>query len=136
MPRLTPDQALCDSDLQQRRNPQSSLQSPLLAPSASQPTHPVMAPSLSLPALQQPAPLPSTLSTQRKDYDCTSCRLMGSAAFTSLGVYSHWSGMAQLRAREAEILRSGSRFGMGIRRMGIWGLSGSLVGMGVYRFWV
>jgi hypothetical protein len=41
--------------------------------------------------------------------------------------------MSQLREREAEILRSGSRVTMQARRLGIFGLSGVLVGLGVYR---
>jgi hypothetical protein len=57
----------------------------------------------------------------------------GSAAFTGLGIYSYASGMSQLKEREAEILRSGSRVTMQARRLGIFGLSGVLVGLGVYR---
>ncbi|KAM0715104.1 hypothetical protein Q7P37_009569 [Cladosporium fusiforme] len=66
--------------------------------------------------LSQPAKISDTLATQQKDYDCTPCRLMGSAAFTGLGIYSYASGMSQLRQREAEILKSGSRVTMGMRR--------------------
>lgn len=41
--------------------------------------------------------------------------------------------MSQLRQREMEILKSGSRVTMGMRKGGIFGLSAVLVGMGVYR---
>lgn len=41
--------------------------------------------------------------------------------------------MSQLRQREAEILKSGSRVTMQARRMGILGLSATMVGLGVYR---
>lgn len=59
--------------------------------------------------------------------------LIGSATFAGLGIYSYASGMSQLRQREAEILKSGSRVTMQMRRMGIFGLSATLVGMGAYR---
>nr|POE56412.1 hypothetical protein CFP56_50956 [Quercus suber] len=55
---------------------------------------------------------------------------LGSAAFSALGVYSYASGMSQLREREREILRSGSRFGLGARKGAIYVLSASLVGLG------
>jgi hypothetical protein len=41
--------------------------------------------------------------------------------------------MSQLREREMEILKSGSRVTMQARRFGIFGLSSVLVGLGVYR---
>lgn len=50
-----------------------------------------------------------------------------------MGIYSFASGMKQLRERELEILKSGSRFGMRSRRAGIYVLSATLVGLGVYR---
>lgn len=57
----------------------------------------------------------------------------GSMAFTGLGIYSYASGMKQLREREMEILKSGSRFGLGARKGGILGISAALVGIGMYR---
>ncbi|GAB7327995.1 hypothetical protein MBLNU13_g00055t1 [Cladosporium sp. NU13] len=84
-------------------------------------------------ALSQPAKIKDTLAEQQKDYDCTPCRLMGSATFTGLGIYSYASGMSQLREREMEIMKSGSRVTMQARRLGIFGLSSVLVGLGVYR---
>ncbi|ORY10067.1 hypothetical protein BCR34DRAFT_486275 [Clohesyomyces aquaticus] len=66
--------------------------------------------------------------------DCTPCRVMGSTAFIGLGAYTYFSGHAQLRAQEAAILKSGSRFQMGSRRAGITGIAASLVGLGVYRW--
>jgi len=41
--------------------------------------------------------------------------------------------MKQLREREVEIMRSGTRFGLGLRKWSIFGLSASLVGLGAYR---
>lgn len=91
-----------------------------------------------LQSLRQPQPLESTLASQRQEYDdCTPCRLMGSAAFTGLGIYTYASGMSQLREREVEIanqvVKTGSRFGLGARKMAIFGMSAGLVGAGVYR---
>ena len=57
----------------------------------------------------------------------------GSAVFTGMGIYSYASGMRQLRERNLEILKSGSRFGLGARKGAIYVLSASLVGMGAYR---
>lgn len=59
--------------------------------------------------------------------------VLGSTVFTGLGIYTYASGMSQLRQREREILKSASRFGLGARRAGVYGLSGSLVALGVYR---
>ncbi|KAF2485326.1 hypothetical protein BDY17DRAFT_293373 [Neohortaea acidophila] len=96
------------------------------------------------------------LSQQRAEYeDCTPCRLLGmppalapqpippnltlplqsagSAAFTGLGIYTYHSGRQQLIAREKEILRSGTKYGLAARRMSLLGLSAMLVGAGVYR---
>ncbi|KAK0287436.1 hypothetical protein LTR91_001736 [Friedmanniomyces endolithicus] len=83
--------------------------------------------------LQQPTSVKDALALQQRDYDCTSCRVMGSVVFTGMGIYSYASGMRQLREREREILRSGSRFGLGARKGAIYALSASLVGLGVYR---
>ncbi|KAF2767061.1 hypothetical protein EJ03DRAFT_161413 [Teratosphaeria nubilosa] len=84
-------------------------------------------------SLAPPAPVKDVIAQQRADYDCTPCRLMGSLVFTGLGVYTYGSGMRQLREREMEILRSGTMFGMRVRRGSIYALSASLVGLGVYR---
>lgn len=91
--------------------------------------------SQNLATLQKPASLDKVVSQQQADYDCTPCRIMGSAAFTGLGIYTHWSGRKQLHEREMEILRSGSRFGLGARKFGLLVLSGGLVGAGVYRLY-
>lgn len=81
-----------------------------------------------------PLPASETQSQLSAEYDdCLPCRLMGSAAFTGLGIYSYASGMSQLKKQEETILRSGSRFGMAPRKAGIFGVSAVLVGMGVYR---
>jgi hypothetical protein len=57
----------------------------------------------------------------------------GAAAFMGLGAYTYVSGMMQLSAKEAEIARSNTRFGIGIRRLGIQGMAAGLFGLGVYR---
>ncbi|GAB7358790.1 hypothetical protein MBLNU230_g4015t1 [Neophaeotheca triangularis] len=83
-----------------------------------------------------PIPASETQTALRADYDdCMPCRLMGSAAFTGLGIYSYASGTRQLKERETQerILKSGSRFGLGVRRAGVFALSAVLVGMGAYR---
>ncbi|KAK5108314.1 hypothetical protein LTR62_008410 [Meristemomyces frigidus] len=66
--------------------------------------------------LQQPADVKDVLKRQADEFDCTPCRLMGSAVFTGMGIYSYASGMRQLRERNNEILRSSSRFGLGARK--------------------
>ncbi|CAK4032557.1 Hypothetical predicted protein [Lecanosticta acicola] len=90
-------------------------------------------PNTTLRSLQDDTKIEDVLAQQQKDYDCLPCRLMGSAAFAGLGIYSYGSGMSQLRKRELEILQSGSRIGMGPRKAGIYVISGILVGLGVYR---
>lgn len=93
-----------------------------------------MAKQSNLANLQKPAKLDDVLAKQKDEYeDCMPCRLIGSAAFTGLGIYTYNSGRKQLNERELEILRSGSRFGIGARRFGLVGLSAALVGVGVYR---
>ncbi|CZT22387.1 uncharacterized protein RCC_08257 [Ramularia collo-cygni] len=87
----------------------------------------------SLPELEPPINIKDALAEQRSDFDCLPCRLMGSTAFAGLGIYSYASGMKQLREREYEILKSGSKFGMRSRRAGIYAISATLVGLGVYR---
>ncbi|KAF8253430.1 hypothetical protein K440DRAFT_625497 [Wilcoxina mikolae CBS 423.85] len=66
--------------------------------------------------------------------DCTPCRVIGSLAFIGLGGYTYVSGMSQLAAKEAEIARANTRFGIGIRRLGIQGTAVGLFGLGLYRF--
>jgi len=58
----------------------------------------------------------------------------GSAAFVGLGGYTYISGMSQLAAKEAAIARANTRFGIGIRRLGIQGTALGLFGLGLYRF--
>ena len=59
--------------------------------------------------------------------------MIGSAAFTGLGIYTFGSGMKQLRERELEIIRSGTRIGIPARKAGVFVTSAILVGLGVYR---
>ncbi|THW03726.1 hypothetical protein D6D17_03522 [Aureobasidium pullulans] len=80
-----------------------------------------------------PLPLKKVLAKEQADYDCLSCRVMGATAFGTLGAYTYWSGHRELRTREAEIMKSGSRLTMAARRLGITGLSGTLVGLGLWR---
>ncbi|KAI5367324.1 hypothetical protein Slin15195_G024510 [Septoria linicola] len=77
--------------------------------------------------------LHKTLKEQRQDYDCSSCRIMGSTVFTGLGAYTYWSGMRQLRQQESVILKSGSRFGMFPRKVAIVATSAVCAGLGMYR---
>jgi hypothetical protein len=82
--------------------------------------------------------LDQSLTTQRKEFeDCTPCRLMGSAAFTGLGVYTYWSGRHQLNERKAEIerqfARGTTRFGLAARRANLVAISATLVAVGAYR---
>jgi hypothetical protein len=108
----------------------------------------------------QPEPLRKVLAREQADYDCLSCRVMGvfsssltnpsvssstiafsyadgvtigASAFGTLGAYTYWSGHRELRTREQEIMRSGSKLTMAARRLGITGLSGMLVGLGLWR---
>ncbi|GAB1737460.1 hypothetical protein D0862_13420 [Hortaea werneckii] len=92
-----------------------------------------MAKDQSLQQLQQPADIKDVLAAQEKDFDCLPCRLMGSAAFTGLGIYTYASGMKQLREREREIMRNSNRLTLGARKGMIYAMSAGLVGLGVYR---
>ena len=65
--------------------------------------------------------------------DCVSCRVLGSTAFVSLGGYTYFSGMKQLRQRRQLIERSASRYKYGSRQLGVLVLSGTFVGLGIYR---
>lgn len=99
-------------------------------------------------------PLSDALQRQRQenDIDCLPCRLTGesntvislgmltdlypgSAAFTGLGIYSLVTGMSQLKKREYEILKSGSKIPMVLRQANVFLFSGVLVGLGVYRLY-
>jgi len=100
-----------------------------------------------------PVPLKKALAEDTKE-DCLPCRAIGistslvffssffvsnpiicqgSTAFIGLGIYTFFSGRSQLRAQEAAILKSGTRWGIGARRLGIHGITATLVGLGVYR---
>lgn len=59
--------------------------------------------------------------------------MLGASTFAGLGVYTYWSGHSQLRQREQEILRSGSKINMAARRLGITGIAAALIGVGAYR---
>jgi hypothetical protein len=57
----------------------------------------------------------------------------GSTALVSLGGYTYYSGMKGLRERQHIIEMSKSKYKYGSRQLGILMLSGSLIGMGLYR---
>lgn len=57
----------------------------------------------------------------------------GSAAFIGLGIYSYYTGMNNLRKQEQEILKSATKYKMGSRKLGIFSISATLVGMGIWR---
>lgn len=65
--------------------------------------------------------------------DCLSCRILGSTALTSLGGYTYYSGMQQLRAQRTVIELGKSKYKYGSRQLGIVSLSATLVGLGIYR---
>ncbi|RMZ82241.1 hypothetical protein DV738_g1835, partial [Chaetothyriales sp. CBS 135597] len=65
--------------------------------------------------------------------DCTSCRVLGSTALVSLGGYTYFSGMRQLRLQSQAIELSKSKYKVGSRQLGIVLLSSTLVGLGMYR---
>jgi len=65
--------------------------------------------------------------------DCLSCRVLGSTALVSLGGYTYFSGMQQLRAQRKAIELSRSKYKYGSRQLGILSLSGTLVALGIYR---
>ncbi|KAK4627355.1 hypothetical protein CLAFUW4_04686 [Fulvia fulva] len=91
-------------------------------------------PQPSLKELKDQTPLNDVLKEQTAQYDdCLPCRLMGSAAFTGLGIYTWHSGMKQLRERDYEIVKSGTRFGIQARKGAILVTSAVMVGLGVYR---
>jgi hypothetical protein len=101
--------------------------------------------------------LKETLAQDRKEYDdCTPCRVIGgleksvsllsefsgskltctatgATAFIGLGGYTYFSGHNQLRQRQAQILKSGSRLGLKARGVGITIMSIGLGAIGLYR---
>ncbi|KAK2768641.1 hypothetical protein FQN54_000497 [Arachnomyces sp. PD_36] len=79
-----------------------------------------------------PKPVKHVLSDDTYD-DCTACRVTGSMAMITLGGWSYYSGMYNLRQREKEIMRSASKYKMGSRQLGVITLSATLVGMGLWR---
>lgn len=79
-------------------------------------------------------PLHAVLAKDKAVDDCLPCRVTGAGAFIGLGVYSYFSGHAQLKQQQAKILKSGSMFGMKSRQMGITGIAMTLVGLGLWRF--
>jgi hypothetical protein len=89
---------------------------------------------------------------QDKYDDCVACRVtgrlssyvkggieekltcfVGTLALVGLGGWSYYSGMKNLRLQEQAILKSGSKYRMGSRRLGVVTISSTLVGMGVWR---
>jgi len=82
--------------------------------------------------------LQQVLARERQELrhqDCLGCRIMGAGAFIGLGAYIFYSKYTNLEAQRAEIMKSGSRFGMRSRAMGMNGLALSFIGLGLYRFY-
>ncbi|KAL0639331.1 hypothetical protein Q9L58_001557 [Maublancomyces gigas] len=77
-------------------------------------------------------PLSKVLDEEMKE-DCRSCKVIGTAAPIGVAAYIFMSGRTQLRKQEEAIMRANTRWGIGARRLGIYGITASLVGMGVYR---
>lgn len=65
--------------------------------------------------------------------DCLSCRVLGSTALVSLGGYTYFTGMKNLKLQRKAIEMSKSKYKHGSRQLGILTLSATLVGMGLYR---
>jgi hypothetical protein len=87
--------------------------------------------------------------------DCLSCRILGmnhpkeqlaqkhtadivvhntgSTALVSLGGYTYFTGMKNLRLQQKAIEMSKSKYKYGSRQLGILTISATLVGMGLYR---
>ena len=57
----------------------------------------------------------------------------GSTALVSLGAYTYISGTRHLQQHRKAIDLSRSKYKYGSRRLGLVGLSATLVGMGIYR---
>jgi hypothetical protein len=58
---------------------------------------------------------------------------LGSTALVSLGGYTYYSGMQQLRLQRKAIELSKSRYKYGSRQLGIITLSATFISMGIYR---
>lgn len=99
----------------------------------------------------EPKAVKEVLSEDTYD-DCTACRVTGTSIFLgfrllglipsfatgsmamiTLGGWSYYSGMYNLRKKEQEIMRSASKYKMGSRQLGVITLSATLVGMGIWR---
>ena len=82
--------------------------------------------------------------------DCVSCRVVGrsspcsllhlsddvfsgSTALVSLGGWTYYSGMQQLKLQRKAIEMSKSKYKYGSRQLGILTLSATFVSMGIYR---
>ena len=59
--------------------------------------------------------------------------LAGATALVSLGGWTYYSGMQQLRLQRKAIELSKSRYKYGSRQLGILTLSATFVSMGIYR---
>jgi len=60
--------------------------------------------------------------------------IAGATTFIGFGAYTYWSGHRQLRLREAEIMRSGSKLSMQARGLGITATATALASLGLWRF--
>ncbi|RKF61617.1 hypothetical protein OnM2_040058 [Erysiphe neolycopersici] len=83
--------------------------------------------------LNRVMPLDDALKESQRNEDCLTCKLMGATAFFGLGMYSYFSGRAQLRLQKDKILQSGTRFGLKSRQAGITTIAMTLMGMGFWR---
>ena len=59
--------------------------------------------------------------------------ITGSTALVSLGGYTYYSGMKNLRLQRKAIEMNKSKYKYGSRQLGIVTLSATLVGLGLYR---
>lgn len=50
-----------------------------------------------------------------------------------LGAYTYLSGMKQLELKKKQIAMADTRWGVGIRRLGVTGMAGTLFLLGIYR---
>ncbi|PSR97702.1 hypothetical protein BD289DRAFT_425550 [Coniella lustricola] len=83
--------------------------------------------------LQAPVKAEELLKQERREHDCTSCRLVGGTAFIGLAGYTYWEGTRQLERNRALIVKSKSWLGMRGRKIGLVGTSIGLGYMGLYR---
>lgn len=58
---------------------------------------------------------------------------IGSTALVSLGGYTYFSGMKQLREKKALIEAGKTKYKYGSRSLGIVGMSATFVALGIYR---